>query len=60
MEDFYDELRQIDMDQKEAIKEIIVELEKKPMNTEVLNVRVDTARDLTFKLYKELTKKLIT
>ena len=43
---------------QEAIKEIIVELEKKPMNTEVLNVRVDTARDLTFKLYKE-TRELL-
>lgn len=38
---------------QEAIKEIIIELEKKPINTEILNVRVDTARDLTFKLYKE-------
>ncbi len=43
---------------QDAIKEIIVELEKKPMNTEVLNVRVDTARDLTFKLYKE-TRELL-
>ena len=45
---------------QEAIKEIIVELEKKPMNTEVLNVRVDTARDLTFKLYKETREMLKT
>ena len=43
---------------QDAIKEIIIELEKKPMNTEVLNVRVDTARDLTFKLYKE-TREMI-
>ena len=43
---------------QEALKEIIIELEKKPINTEVLNVRVDTARDLTFKLYKE-TREMI-
>lgn len=36
----------------EAIKEMIKELEKKPLNVEVLNTRVDTARDLTLKLYK--------
>lgn len=43
---------------QEAIKEIIRELDKKPMNTEILNVRVDTARDLAFKLYKE-TREMI-
>ncbi len=43
---------------QEAIKEIISELEKKPINTEVLNIRVDTARDLSFKLYKE-TREMI-
>ena len=36
----------------EAIKEMVRELEKKPLNIEVLNTRVDTARDLTLKLYK--------
>ena len=36
---------------QDAIKEIIVELEKKPINTETLNTRVDTARDLVLKLY---------
>lgn len=36
----------------ESIKEMIKELEKKPLNIEVLNTRVDTARDLTLKLYK--------
>lgn len=36
----------------EAIKEMVKELEKKPLNIEILNTRVDTARDLTLKLYK--------
>ena len=42
-----------------AIKEIIKELEKKPITIEVLNTRVDTARDLVLKLYiktKEMLK----
>lgn len=42
-----------------AIKEIIKELEKKPITISVLNTRVDTARDLVLKLYtgtKELLK----
>jgi len=34
-----------------AIREIVKELENKPMNIEVLNIRVDTARDLILKLY---------
>ena len=41
---------------QEAIKEIKTELEKKPINTKVLNVRVDTARDLAFKLYKKTSE----
>lgn len=41
-----------------AIKEIIVELERKPIDTETLNVRVDTARDLVFKLFGQ-TKEMI-
>lgn len=45
---------------QEALKEIIIELEKKPINTEILNVRVDTARDLTFKLYKETREMMKT
>lgn len=36
----------------EAIKEMVKELEKKPLNIDILNTRVDTARDLTLKLYK--------
>lgn len=42
-----------------AIKEIVNELEKKPITISVLNTRVDTARDLVLKLYsgtKELLK----
>ena len=42
-----------------AIKEIIKELDKKPITISVLNTRVDTARDLVLKLYtgtKELLK----
>ena len=42
-----------------AIKEIIRELEKKPITVNVLNTRVDTARDLVLKLYnttKEMMK----
>lgn len=43
----------------QAIKEIVNELEKKPITISVLNTRVDTARDLVLKLYtgtKELLK----
>lgn len=43
-----------------AIKEIIKELEQKPITITTLNTRVDTARDLVFKLLahaKELTKQ---
>lgn len=41
-----------------AIKEIIIELDKKPIDIETLNTRVDTARDLVFKLYGK-TKEMI-
>lgn len=41
-----------------AIKEIIKELEKKPITISVLNTRVDTARDLVLKLYTG-TKELL-
>ncbi len=44
---------------KEAIIEVIKELEKKPISIQVLNTRVDTARDLVLKLFittKEITK----
>ena len=42
----------------DAIKEIIKELDKKPITISVLNTRVDTARDLVLKLYST-TKDLI-
>ena len=45
-----------------AIKEIVLELDKKPITIEVLNTRVDTARDLSLKLLsktKEMTKTAI-
>ena len=38
-------------DAKEAIKEINKELNKKPINIDTLNIRVDTARDLAFKIF---------
>lgn len=41
-----------------AIKEIVRELEKKPITISVLNTRVDTARDLVFKLFAD-TKELM-
>ena len=46
-------------DAQTAIKEIIKELDKKPITIDVLNTRVDTARDLVLKLYsttKEMMK----
>ncbi|MBQ4633774.1 MAG: septation ring formation regulator EzrA [Bacilli bacterium] len=41
-----------------AIKEIIRELDKKPITITILNTRVDTARDLSLKLYSK-TKEII-
>lgn len=41
-----------------AIKEIVIELNKKPIDIDTLNTRVDTARDLVFKLYTE-TKEMM-
>ncbi len=38
-------------DANEAIKEINKELNRKPITIEVLNIRVDTARDLAFKVF---------
>ena len=35
----------------EAIREIVKELDKKPINIDVLNTRVDTARDPVFKIH---------
>lgn len=44
----------------EAINEMIRELEKKPLNIDILNTRVDTARDLTLKLYKTTNETVKT
>ncbi|MBE6139674.1 MAG: hypothetical protein E7174_04180 [Firmicutes bacterium] len=44
---YYVELQEANI----AIKEIVKELDKKPITIEVLNTRVDTARDLVLKLY---------
>ena len=52
---YYVELREA----SEAIAEIVRELSKKPLTIEVLNTRVDTARDLVLKLFgktKEMMK----
>ncbi len=43
-----------------GVKEITKELEKKPINTEILNTRVDTARDLVFKLYNTTNEMIKT
>ena len=42
----------------EAVNEIVKELERKPISIKVLNTRVDTARDLVFKLYNT-TKNIV-
>lgn len=42
----------------EAIREIVKELDKKPLTIETLNTRVDTARDLALKLFGK-TKEMI-
>ena len=44
---YYTELEEA----SEALKEIVKELEKKPITISVLNTRVDTARDLALKLF---------
>ena len=52
---YYIELKEA----SEAIKEIVKELDKKPVTIDVLNTRVDTARDLVLKLFgktKEMMK----
>lgn len=43
-----------------AIKEIVNELDKKPITIEVLNTRVDTARDLVLKLFGRTNEMLKT
>lgn len=45
---FYVELKEA----YDAIKEIQIEIDKKPISIKTLNLRVDTARDLALKLYQ--------
>ncbi len=44
----------------DSIKEVITELQKKPININILNVRVDTARDLVLKLYSTTNEMVKT
>ena len=44
---YYVELKEA----QDAIREIAKELDKKPIVIKILNIRVDTARDLVFKIY---------
>lgn len=44
----------------EAIREIVNELKKKPIEISVLNTRVDTARDLVLKLYNTTNEMIKT
>ena len=46
-DNYYVELK----DASDGIKEINKELNKKPINIDTLNIRVDTARDLAFKVF---------
>lgn len=50
-DNYYVELKEASL----AILEIQKELAKKPLDVDVLNVRVDTARDLVFKLHNTTT-----
>ena len=47
-------------DASDAIKEIQKELNRKPINIETLNIRVDTARDLVFKVFNTTNSLLKT
>lgn len=51
---FYVELKEA----YDAVKEINNEIEKKPISIKVLNLRVDTARDLALKLYQTATNTI--
>ena len=44
----------------EAIREMIKELDAKPINIKTLNIRVDTARDLVLKLYNTSNETIKT
>lgn len=53
-ENYYIELKEA----SDAIKEIQKELIKKPLDVDILNVRVDTARDLVFKLHNTTSEMI--
>jgi len=53
---YYIELKEA----QDAVKEIMKELDRKPIDIEVLNTRVDTARDLCLKLYVKTKEMLKT
>jgi septation ring formation regulator len=53
-ENYYVELSEA----SEAINEIVHELERTPISIKILNTRVDTARDLTLKVYN-LSKEIV-
>lgn len=55
-DNYYVELREA----SDAIKEIQSELSKKPLDVDTLNVRVDTARDLVFKLHNTTAEMVKT
>lgn len=44
----------------ESINDMVKELENRPIDTDALNTRVDTARDLTLKLYKTTNETVKT
>ncbi|MBQ8192882.1 MAG: septation ring formation regulator EzrA [Bacilli bacterium] len=45
---------------QDAIREIVKELSKKPIVIKILNIRVDTARDLVFKIYNKTNDMIKT
>lgn len=45
---------------QDAIREIVKELDKKPIVIKILNIRVDTARDLVFKIYNKTNDMIKT
>ncbi len=55
-DNYYVELQEA----SDAIKEIQKELSKKPLDVDTLNVRVDTARDLVFKLHNTTAEMVKT
>ncbi len=55
-ERFYIELKEA----YDSIKEINIEIEKKPISIKTLNLRVDTSRDLSLKLYQTASETINT